>query len=197
MSADQSIENLEQLLERVDEAAKGRDRVSLGAILDLVSHRSFGPVLLVAGLVASAPLVGDVPGVSILVGVLVFLVAGQLLIGRDHFWLPDWLLNRSVDKGKLDKGLGWMRAPAKFMDRLLRPRLTRFSRGPARYAIAVACSSIALLTPAMELVPFSANVAGFTFFLFGLALIGRDGLMALVAFAFTALTMAVLAYYLV
>ena len=44
---------------------------------------------------------------------------------------------------------------------------------------AVGCVLTAAATPLMELVPFSANVAGIAVTSFGLALIAADGLMAL------------------
>ena len=42
--------------------------------------------------------------------------------------------------------------------------------------------------PFMEVVPFSANLAGAALAAFGLALVARDGLLALIAFLITAAT---------
>lgn len=56
---------------------------------------------------------------------------------------------------------------------------------------------IGLAQPFMELVPFSANGAGAALTAFGLALIARDGVVALVAMAFTMLTGGIVAYALV
>ena len=50
--------------------------------------------------------------------------------------------------------------------------------------------------PAMEFVPFSANIAGAAFTAFGLALIAYDGRLALLAFVFTAMIVALGVYYL-
>jgi hypothetical protein len=41
--------------------------------------------------------------------------------------------------------------------------------------------------PLMDFVPFTANIAGAALTAFGLSIIARDGLMAIGAFAFTAL----------
>lgn len=46
----------------------------------------------------------------------------------------------------------------------------------------------------MEFVPFSATGAGAALTAFGLALIAHDGLLALIAFLFTALTFGVVIY---
>ena len=169
---------------------KDKDAVTLGALIDEIGTRSFGPLLLLAGLVTVMPIVGDIPGVPTVMALLVLLVAGQLLLGREHFWLPRWVLDRRVRRDRLVRALGWLRRPARWVDRLLRPRLAWLVRGPGQYAIAVACVVIALAMPPMEFVPFSANAAGAVLLAFGLALIARDGVFALVAYVITALTLA-------
>jgi len=173
--------SLEELLDRLDEAAEDRLRVTLGMILATVGDRSFGPLLLLAGLVTLAPVVGDIPGMPTTMGLLVLLTAVQLLAGREHLWLPGWLLDRSVARAKLDKATDWLRRPARFIDRLMRPRLTVLVRGPGKYLIVLVCVVVAAAMPPMELVPFSANGAGAALTAFGLALIARDGLVALLA----------------
>lgn len=195
MSKDRKPTNLEQLLDRIEKAAE-EERVSLGAILERVGRSSFGPLLLVAGLITLAPLIGDIPGVPTIMAMFVLLTAGQLLFRRNYIWLPRWLLKRSVARNKLCKALGWLRRPARFVDRLLRSRLTIFTQGAGIYAIAVGCIVIAAAMPAMELVPFSANGAGAALTAFGLSLLADDGLLALLAFVFTAATLGLAVYHL-
>ena len=48
----------------------------------------------------------------------------------------------------------------------------------------------------MEVVPFSANGAGIVLTIFGLSLIARDGLLALIAFVLTGITAVGIALYL-
>jgi hypothetical protein len=185
MHKNQDITNLEQLLKRIGEAVKDKERVSLGSILKVVGHRSFGPLLLVAGLVMFAPIIGDIPGVPVMMGVLVVLTAGQLLFRREHLWLPRWLLKRSVAQDRLDKVLKRLQSPVRFVDRLLRQRLTIFTDGAGVYVIAIVCTIISAATPLMEVVPLTANGAGAILTIFGLALIAHDGLLALFAFLLT------------
>jgi len=188
-------ENLEQMLSRISQAEdNSSERISLGNIVNEVGHRSFGPLLLIAGIITVLPVVGDIPGVPTLMAAFILLVAGQLLFGRHYFWLPKWLLKRDVSKGKMNKAMKWMRSPARFIDRLLKPRLTFFLEGGAVYAIAGACVVIALAMPAMEVVPFTANGAGLAITLFALALMARDGLLALLAFITTLGTLGPLFY---
>jgi hypothetical protein len=180
---------IEHSLDRLSEVAETDQDIELGDILEAVGQRSFGVVLVLAGAVILAPLIGDIPGVPSLMALLVLLTAGQLLLRRRHLWLPKWLLQRSVASRKVKKAMDWMHKPARFVDRLLRPRLTAVVEGSGLYAIAAVCSAIALATPAMELVPFSANGAGGALAAFGLALTARDGLLAILAYLFSALTL--------
>jgi hypothetical protein len=180
--------DLKDLLDRLEEAAEERPRLSFSAMLDAVGRRSFGPILLLAGLIVLAPLVGDIPGVPTTIGVFVLLTVGQILFGRKHIWLPKWMLKRSVTRGKMKKVLGWARKPAKFVDRLTRPRLDAMVQPPMSHVVASMSMVVALGMPFMEVVPFSANAAGAILALTGLSLIAEDGLLALIAMVITALT---------
>jgi hypothetical protein len=191
---EQEPTNLEQVLDRIGNAESDENRVSLGAILHEIEHRSFGSLLLIAGLITFSPVIGDIPGVSALMGVFVLLTVGQMLFHRKHFWLPSRMLKLSIKQEKLCKLLAWLKPIARFVDRLLRPRLTPLVRGAGMYLIAFVCAAIALIMPAMELVPFSAYSAGFILSLFGLSLIGRDGLLALIALSITVIITGVVIY---
>lgn len=189
--------NLEQLLDQIADAEQKNNRqVTLEAILSKIGRRSFGPLLLLAGLITMTPLVGDIPGVPTLMAIIVALSAVQLLFGRDYFWFPNWLLKRSVSSNKVHRAVEWLRKPARFTDRFLRQRMTVFAKGKANYAIAIICLTIAAAMPLMELVPFSANGAGIALTAFGLALIARDGLWSLVAIVSILATLLAVLYYL-
>ena len=146
--------NLEELVDRIDEAANNHERVSLDVMMDEVGRRSFGPLLLLGGLLMAAPVIGDIPGVPVLLGLFVVLVAVQLLFGHYHFWLPQWLLKRSVRSEKVKKTTNkWLRRPARFIDRFLRKRLPFFTERGGTRAIAIACTLLALSTPVAEFIP--------------------------------------------
>ncbi|MCK2042696.1 exopolysaccharide biosynthesis protein [Chromohalobacter sp. TMW 2.2308] len=182
----EELAGLTHLLERIGQAPRRDDeRVQLGDMLTAVGQGSFGSLLLVPGVITLLPLVGDIPGVPTLMALLVLLVAGQLLLGRRTFWLPQWLLKCSVSRSKLDKAVAWMRKPARAIDRLLKPRLTWLTQRAGTYLVAIFCFLIALAMPLMEVVPFSANGAGLALMMFGLSLMANDGLWALLALILT------------
>ncbi|TLF52994.1 exopolysaccharide biosynthesis protein [Halomonas urmiana] len=182
--------DLSRLLARVQRAGDHAESVSLKAILDSLGRRSFAPFLLVAGLVTLAPLIGDIPGVPTLMAMLVVLAAAQLLAGREHIWLPSWLLRRRVSRARFIAVIRWMQRPARWIDRLLKPRLTLLIRQPAHLPVAMTSLLIALAMPPMEVVPFTANGAGLALTLFALALLAHDGLMALLGYLLTFGTLA-------
>lgn len=180
----EQLNNLEQLLDRIEKAAKGKDHVSLEVIIKEIGSRSFGALLLMAGIILASPLSG-IPGMPSTMGLFILLVSAQLFFRRDNFWLPHWLLNRSADQKKLYNILEWLRPSASFIDRWIQPRLKFFINGISIYFMAFTCLLIAIGLPLMELVPFSASAVGIILAAFGLSLIAHDGFLALLAFILT------------
>lgn len=194
MNEGKDPENLQDLLGLLAAADGENGVVTFGEMLDVAGRRSFGPMLLLGGVIVLAPLIGDIPGVPTTVGVFVFLLAWQMLRGREHIWLPEWILVRSVPRTKLRRAIEWLHPGARFVDRLLKPRLHVLVIGRARYGIAIVVMAISLLMPAMEFIPFSANGAGIALVVLGLALVARDGLLILIAATFIALTAGVIGW---
>jgi hypothetical protein len=187
MAAKSKPQNLEELLDCLGDAQSKDGKVSIASLLQTIGRRSFGPVLLFAALVMSAPVIGDIPGVPVMAGLMILLVAVQLLLHRDHVWLPQWLLRRSAASDNVDRAVKKLRKPARFIDRFLRHRLDWLTKGGMAQLILAVCILTSCATPFMELVPFSANVAGAALTAFGLALIANDGVFALVGYAITIL----------
>jgi hypothetical protein len=178
---------LVQLGELPGEAHEGVTRVSVGEIIHVVGDRSFAPLLMLVGMLLVSPLSG-VPTFPSMVAAVVLLVTLQMLFGRRHFWLPARLLQVRVPRDKMQTALTWLQRPARFVDRITRPRLTVMVRGPSIYVIAMICLSIACLLPLMELILFSSSVAGAVLVVFGIALVSRDGLLALLGYVTTTVT---------
>lgn len=187
MEAEKRPHNLEELFGRLEQMAQGHERVTLHDALHTFGRRTFGPWLLLIGLITLSP-IGDIPGVPTLMAIVILLVAGQLIFQHKHFWLPRWVMCRSVSAQKFSKAMRWASKPARFIDRFLKPRLEFFTGGAGAYTIAVLCIVIALGLPPMEFVPFSASGAGIALTLFGLALVANDGLVAVLGVVFMAVT---------
>lgn len=172
--------NLSDLLVRLQTSINKEERVPVGLLVDTVGRRTFGPLLVVVGLTILSPL-GAIPGAPTILSALVILVALQLLLGRRYFYFPKWLMRRSFNQQAVDRALRWLKKPASYIDKLLQPRLTPLTDGTGSIVIATICLVMSLSTPLMELVPFSAIAAGLVLTMFGLSLLFRDGLLALMA----------------
>ena len=189
------VASLDEVLDRVADICDHHPKVSIDAIMDAIGQRSFGPVLLLIGLIVLAPIIGDIPGVPTLCALMVLTISVQLLLHKEHFWLPRWILARSVTTAHLLRAIRVSRKPARFIDRLVKPRLIFLIRGyiPMR-CVALSSMAVALMMPLMEFIPFSANLAGAGRTFFGLAVIGREGFLALLAFVFTGASGAVIGW---
>ncbi|CAM0553710.1 hypothetical protein EHLJMEHL_03807 [Vreelandella titanicae] len=174
--------NLMDLISSIERMEQDASRVSVDDVVHAVGRRSFGPLLLVAGLITLTPIIGDIPGMPTLMAALVLLVSVQLLAGSEAFWLPRWLLKRSLSRQKLDKGIQLMKKPARWIDGLLRVRLPWLTGYIGIRVTALMCLLIALAMPPMEFIPFSANGAGLALTLLGLGLVARDGIVLLLGF---------------
>ena len=192
MTEQNEFQSLQELLNRIQEISQKDENVTVGEIIEMVGDRSYGPMLLISGLLVLAPIIGDIPGVPTILGAIVFLFSIQLLFGKEHFWLPKFLLDRSISGKKMNKGIEWLQRPASWIDKLLKPRLRLLVKDTAVYIIAFMCLMIASVMPIMELVPFSANAAGAALTVFGLALIARDGLLLVIALLLTGIIAAII-----
>ena len=181
---DRDAETLGEVLDQLWIAEDGADgdKVSLEEMREVIGHRAFGPFLLVVGILALTP-VGAIPGVPTTLAVIVVLMGAQMLLGLKGIWLPGFVLHRSLSRDKLERSLGWIRPAARWLDRVLHPRLRVLTDRVALHVMAVVCVLMGLMIPPLEFVPFAVTVPSLALTLFGLSLITNDGLLALLAFA--------------
>lgn len=177
--------DLEDLLGQIEALADRDDRVRLRDLHDLIGVRAFGPLLLVMALVALTP-IGAVPALPTALAIAVTLIAGQVVLGRNRLWLPDFVERRHVSSKKLKASVRALSRPARGLDAVVRPRLERLTEPPFDRVVALVCVAIALMIPPLEFVPFGVAPPALALALMGLALTARDGLVVILA-AFVAL----------
>ena len=146
--------------------------LTLRQIRDRLDERAYGLLIL---LLAIPCLVPGLYGVPQAAGVIVILLAGQMLVGREEPWLPRGVLNLRCKGGWLtamadfaEKRLGWI-------DRLSRPRLTRFADGPGE-KLAAGFMILATLTIVL---PMTNTIPSIALALLSVGLIQRDGLFVI------------------
>ena len=164
-----------ELLARVV-AEHPADRIAFADIVAAIGDRGLGALLLLFALPNLLPLL---PGMSLVTALPLILLAAQMVAGRHQPWLPRWIMRLSVEKSRVLRGMPRVLIVMRLVERLIRPRLSVVTgRGATRLmgAMALILSLIAWLpVPGLHYGP------ALVIAMFGLALINRDGVLALVA----------------
>lgn len=172
--------SLSEVLDTLAEAGDD-DEVTIRQIVDGFGDRSLAPILLVPALLTASPLSG-IPGVPTVTGIVVALIVVQMLMGRDTLWVPEFIGKRGVARSKMDKAVDFLRKPVGWIDKVLKPRLTWLAKRPWNYVALLTCLAIAVLAPAMELLPFAISIAAIAIGFFAAGILVRDGLVMLLGY---------------
>lgn len=170
-----------KILERLMQEAP-TDRVTLGWILEHLKERSFGIVMLLIALV------GLLPGASLFAGLLLFVPAIQMILGRAVPALPRRIAARKFSTTRLERLVRRMIPALRLLERVVRPRWGIHFETRKRVV-----GSVMLLLGATMLipVPFSHVIPTLTIMLLAFAFLEEDGLLLVFAY-FTALLSLVL-----
>lgn len=155
------------------------ERLQLRELVGDLGRSTFGVLLFIATLPALIP----IPGVAgALSGPLVVLVGLHLLILLRKPWLPDFVARRGPQRSTLirfdrnaDRWLRWL-------EKLIRPRLTAITDHPA--ATVFTGLQLVLLGILLALpIPFTNYLFAGLLLVYALALLERDGMLMLIAWA--------------
>lgn len=182
MASGTATGRIQHLLDDIAAAGEG-DRVSVRQVMD--GRSSFGAILLVPSLVIVSPLSG-IPGVPTASAVVIILICLQYIAGSRSIWLPDRINRIALSRKRLAGALDRVRPVARLGDRIARPRHTYLLNRTTVIAIAVVCGLLAATMPPMEVLPLTSSIAAFIIATFALAVLARDGTLALVAAGLTA-----------
>ncbi|WP_421700515.1 exopolysaccharide biosynthesis protein [Ancylobacter sp.] len=155
--------------------AHSAERIGVGEIVHALRNRAFGLSILLLGLPNCLPMP---PGLPVLCGILLCLVGGQMLLGRDELWLPRWLANRTLSRALLEKIVTGSLKLIRRFESYSRPRLPYFSSPSARFVLGglVVVLGLLLLLP----IPIFGNLPpGIAVVILGLGLVERDGVFIL------------------
>jgi hypothetical protein len=158
------------------------DQVSIREIMARIGRRSYGPLLLVIGLFSISPAT-VVPGMTWLSAGLTLIIALQLALGMQQPWLPKGMLDRTVSRDLLVKGVNGFRPWARRIDALLKPSLTFLTAVPFVNLIALLCVAAAIITVPLGFIPLAPLAPGLAIVVFGLGLTARDGRLLLLGIA--------------
>ena len=183
-------QSIGEILDTLEGLADKNERVSLGDAIHAFGNRSYGPFLVLLPLIELSP-IGGIPGVPTAIAAVIILIAGQMVFGRKHLWLPGFVERRGVSSGKLCKATDTLRGLARFMDRWFHGRLPALTKGPFVRIAAVGCIVLALTVPPLELLPFASSAPMLAIAAFGLALLVRDGALMIAAIVMACAALAI------
>lgn len=184
MADQQGATSLEGIFDQLKDAGARQENVSLDDIHETIGDRSYGPFLLIPGLIEMSP-IGGIPGVPTLLSIIVIIFAAQIVFGRKTFWMPKFLGNRSVKGEKLGKAISYLHPVGRWMDKIFHGRLRWLTKPPFDRLVAGLCILLAFMVPPLEFVPFASTAPMGAIALLGLALLVKDGLLVLIGSAFS------------
>ncbi len=151
-------------------------QVKLTDILLLVKERIFGFLLVILSLPSALPI--PAPGYSVPFGILIFVLAIQLIAGSKTPWLPQRMVNHPIKletvQGILNKGIPWLQR----IEAIARPRLVYICTTlPGRVIIgsAIALMAISMMIP----IPGTNTLPAIGIFVTSFGLLEDDGAISL------------------
>ncbi len=150
--------------------------VTLAEILLLAKERVFGFLLVILSLPSALPV--PAPGYSIPFGILIFLLAIQLIFGAKIPWLPPKMLNHPIKLVTVQKflkaGNPWLQK----IEAIARPRLTYICTtlpGKVTIGMAIALMAISMMIP----IPGTNTIPAIGVFVTSFGLLEDDGAISL------------------
>ncbi len=147
--------------------------VTLGTVLDRISEKGFGLLLLCLALPSALPI--PAPGYSTPFGVLIVLVAVQMVAGRQTVWLPEKARRRLLPGTFRLKMVAAASGFLRKTEHLIRPRWPLFTgRNASRLlGLLVLLMGLLMILP----IPLTNTAPAMVIFLIGVGLSQRDGLL--------------------
>jgi hypothetical protein len=190
----QHREPLAETMERLFEGPPA-EAVSVQALLDGMQGRSYPLVIAVFDVPNCIPT--GIPWLSTITGIPICIVLVQMLMERRSARLPRIIGDKRLPRARLQRFMVKARRRIVWLERRVRPRLGFWTRDTPRLALAIAAlaNAIVLALP----IPFDNFFPAWAVMFFALALLERDGVMAILGWIFTACagawTVALLAFY--
>lgn len=162
--------------------------VTLGSLADRLGHAATGTLLLMCGLA------GLVPGLAVVLGVPLCLMAIGLLLGREDAWIPGRFREHPIAGHRLVTAIDKLVPRLRWLEQRLRPRAAWVMSVPGRRAIGLAALTcgVLILLP----VPFGNTAPAVSVVVLAAGLMIGDGIALLAGLGCTVLALAVDAFLL-
>ena len=157
-------------------ASQESERLTVGDIVAVLRDRAFALLVVLLGLPNCLPMPPPIPLVC---GLVLLVIAIQIVAGMTAPWLPRRLLNQSIARETVEKAVTRAVPLLRRLERWSRPRLSVFDG-----AIGMRGMGVLILALALALIvapPFFGQIPlGLAVSLIGLGLVERDGFVVLI-----------------
>lgn len=167
-------------------AGPREERVSIAQLMDNMKGRAYPLVVAVFCIPNCIPT--GIPWLSTITGLPIVILLVQMLMGYEAPSLPDFIGQKSLPRGRLQDLLDRTRRWIVRLERAVHPRRAGWTTGASGFWL-----TLALLANAMILalpIPFDNLPPAWAVMFFSLALLERDGLMAIAGWVASAVTLA-------
>ncbi len=175
-------------LQDLTDPAKAPDKISLSYIVGQLDDQARGILIILFAIPNCVP---GIPGTSAITGLPLLILTAQMALSRPA-WLPGFLSRRTVDRVWLETVLAKAAPSIRRVERLIRPRLSILTLGPAEQLIGILCAILALTV--MLPIPLGNTLPAVALIFFSLGMIGRDGIWVLAGLFVSGMAAAVLAF---
>jgi len=172
---DPKTDSNSDIVDYLQDSAEGfpEGPISFRQIVSSLGPRSFGLAILIFAVPMILPMP---PGIPMAAGFVIAIFGVQLLMGRLHLWLPQWLNQKTIDRDVLIKAYSFAERYLGWMFRLARPRLPQLTGMLARRlsGFIFAVLGVLMILP----IPIIGNILpAFACTVLALGLTDRDGLI--------------------
>ena len=163
------------------------ERVTFREILVELRHRAVGFALLIFALPCCLPMP---PGIPTVCGVAIVIIAANLIVGRQRLWLPRAITDKSVSRADLKRMVDRWLPYLERLERVCKPRLPVVTEPFAKVLIGLVIFVLGFIM--ILPIPFLGNMPpGFAASVIAIGMTERDGLVALIGTAVSAVAIAV------
>ena len=180
-----SRQSLSEILRELSERAA--PTVSVGELMECFGGRAMGALLLIFGLFCILPLP---PGSTTLLGAPLVLLAPQLMFGAGAPWLPAKVRAQTIATADLKRGLPKVLRWLERAEALSRPRLLFLFSAWGQRIVGLVCTVLALVL--ILPIPLGNMLPAASVSVLALALVQRDGVLAILGYALACLSGGVL-----
>ncbi len=162
-------------------------QLTVGDLLASLRTRAFGLSLILFGLPNLLP----IPGLPILTGIILALLAIQIVVGRDVPWLPARIAGAKLPRERLHSVVARTLPLLRWIERVTKPRFALASGPTARRVVGLTVLVLAVLLIILPIPWIGSMPQGLALCVLGLGLTERDGVLVTAGFVLAAVATAV------